>query len=469
MNGEPVNTLRTNARSAKGRSLGAMHATRNVPSAIDAQDGDGRPIRILVIIPTLWVGGAEAGLVRNLPLIDRTRFEIVVCTFRDRGALARQLIEAGIDIIGPFSNLSDRGLLSFVRSAGQRLNQWLAGWKPKSGAGAWLKRLIQLHVSAVGLIINAPLAVPPIAQYIRAGKIDIVHAIMQHSYLYGALANRLAGRNLLIFSQGSLNRNQESTALLNFLERNLVHPRVNAVICNSETIARELQAEGVPRSRIRLVYNGLDIPSYSRLLVDRARARRQLGIDQYDLVFSSVATLRALKGHADLLQALHKIRKELPRSWSLLIVGRDVDGNLARLEELCGRLDLTSHVRFLGERLDVPIILSTADIHVSASHSEGFPNNILEAMCSRLPVVATAVGGVPELVVHGVTGLLVDARDADALGAALLALASDRERRACMGRAGYQRAKENFSIQRSVAALENIYQTVVGKRRLSVS
>ena len=85
---------------------------------------------------------------------------------------------------------------------------------------------------------------------------------------------------------------------------------------------------------------------------------------------------------------------------------------------------------------------------MSASHTEGFPNNILEAMCSRLPVVATAIGGVPELCVHDVTGLLVDADKPDALGSAILALANDNERRARMGSAGYHRAKANFSIQR---------------------
>jgi glycosyltransferase involved in cell wall biosynthesis len=428
------------------------------PARVDRQR-----ITVLVIVPTLCVGGAETDLVRNLPLIDRSRFEIIVCTFLDRGALARQLSEAGIEIIGPFSNSTSRWF-SFLRSARRRLGEWLGRWRSRSGPEAWLKRLTSICVSSVEIVIASTWAyrmcVRPIAQHIRLRKIDVVHAILPNSYLYGAWANWGAGRNPLLFSRVSLNWYHESAPLLSFLERYALHPHISAAICNSETIARELQAEGIPRSKVRVIYNGIDVPHYSSLLVDRRRARKQIGVAQGDLVFSSVGNLFAYKGHSDLLHALHKISEKLPRAWTLLIVGRDVDGNLARLEGLCTRLNLVSHVRFLGERLDVPTILSAADIHVSASHTEGFPNNILEAMCSRLPVVATAVGGVPELVVSGVTGLLVSGQDADALGVALLTLANDGKRRVCMGRAGHERAKANFSIQRSVAALEDIYQAV---------
>jgi peptidoglycan/xylan/chitin deacetylase (PgdA/CDA1 family) len=178
------------------------------------------------------------------------------------------------------------------------------------------------------------------------------------------------------------------------------------------------------------------------------------------LVFSSVANLYPYKGHADLLRAFHKIAARLPRDWTLLAAGRDIDRNRANLTELRNRLGLASHVRFLGERQDVPIILSAADIHVSASHVEGLPNNIVEAMCARLPVVAAAVGGVPELIVDGATGLLVPAGDIDALGNALLALADDSESRARMGAAGYERVTAGFSIRRSVERLEQLYNDV---------
>jgi glycosyltransferase involved in cell wall biosynthesis len=104
-------------------------------------------------------------------------------------------------------------------------------------------------------------------------------------------------------------------------------------------------------------------------------------------------------------------------------------------------LGLSQHVRLLGERCDIPIILSAADIHVSASWYESFPNNILEAMSAGVPVVATAVGGVPEQNVDGLTGLLVLARNPEALAEAIIKLARDFDRRKAMGRATRKRVE----------------------------
>ncbi len=118
---------------------------------------------------------------------------------------------------------------------------------------------------------------------------------------------------------------------------------------------------------------------------------------------------------------------------------------------------LSSTVEFLGPRADVPIILSASDIHISASHEEGLPNNIIEAMCARLPVVATAVGGVPELVVHGHTGYLLPPQDVDRMADALMALAREPIRRQAFGEAGYARVMSRFNIDDKVAAFESIY------------
>src|SRR5262249_14337719 len=141
----------------------------------------------------------------------------------------------------------------------------------------------------------------------------------------------------------------------------------------------------------------------------------------------------------------------------LLAAGRDVDDSLTKLGQIADKLGLSQHVRLLGLRRDIPVVLSAADIHVSASWHESFPNNILEAMCAGLPVVATAVGGVPEQIVDGLTGLLVPARNPDALSEALLALAHDGERRKAMGRAGRERVEREFPITRSVNELEQVY------------
>jgi len=210
--------------------------------------------------------------------------------------------------------------------------------------------------------------------------------------------------------------------------------------------------------------NGLDSQAFVESMIDRGKGRAQLGLSHSALVLTSVANLFPYKGHADLLEALHLLKDRLPEEWTLLVAGRDIDGNLARLRSLVEDLTLAQHVRFLGMRRDIPAILSAADIHISASHYEGFPNNVLEAMCAGLPVVATAVGGVPEQVVDEGTGLLVPPREPAALARAVLTLAEDPSRREALGTAGRERVAREFALRRSVTALEQAYASVAVPR-----
>jgi glycosyltransferase involved in cell wall biosynthesis len=270
----------------------------------------------------------------------------------------------------------------------------------------------------------------------------------------------LAGRRPLIMSRVSLNWYQKQSRLFRAVERRILHRTVDLVICNSAAIAQDLVAEGVPSAAIRLIPNGIDLAMFSAPEMQQGRARDRLGIAKDAMVFSLVANFHSYKGHADLLQALHRVRNRLPPQWMLLAPGRDVGGNFARIRRLCEDLGLCAHVRFLGELNDVAAVLAAADIHVSASHTEGFPNNILEAMCAGLPLVATAVGGVPEMVVDGVTALLVPACDPAAMGSALLALVDDPARRQTMGAAGRDRVVSHYAIERSVRALQDSYASV---------
>ena len=241
------------------------------------------------------------------------------------------------------------------------------------------------------------------------------------------------------------------------IEPCLLHRLVDITIGNAHAVLRDLRAEGVPEDKLRLVYNGIDGATLRGMMVDRDEARLQLGIASDALVLSAVGNLHVYKGHADLLQSLSLLRGRLPENWVLIVAGRDAQGSLGNLRRRANDLGLSRNVRFVGERNDVPVILSAADIHISASHHEGFPNNILEAMSAGLPVVATAVGGVPEQVIDGETGLLVPPRDHAALASTIDVLAADVDARQAMGRAGREYVTRTFRIERSVAALSKIY------------
>lgn len=206
---------------------------------------------------------------------------------------------------------------------------------------------------------------------------------------------------------------------------------------------------GVPEQLIT-VHNGM--PDVSPSL----RARPE--VDPPRLVM--VARFGAQKDHATLLRALRELR-DLP--WSLDFIGggagREAIERLARFE------GLTERVRFLGPRPDVAELLAQAQIFVLASHWEGLPRSILEAMRAGLPVVASDVGGVREAVDHGKTGLLVPRGDVGALRAALEQLLMQPETRRRMGTAGRARYEAHFTFDRMLAETLQVYEAVLATRR----
>jgi glycosyltransferase involved in cell wall biosynthesis len=399
-------------------------------------------VNVLVLIPTLDIGGVEVDLVRTLPLVARQRFNISVLTFLRRGTLADQLDAEGIRVISPPDQ--------WPRRQGSRLLPQSEGHEARRLAALPLLQTVQKPLSAamVGARIVRKLLDP---------NIDIVHTVLPNSYFYGALGNLLVHRRPLVMSRVSLNWYQEQVAMLRISERYLLHRAVAVAIANSRAVLRELRAEGIPESKLRLVHNGIDSRAFARALIDRQTARAQLGISGMGLVMSVVANLHTYKGHIDLLLALSGIRERLPPHWTLLAVGADIAGSMALLRRRAAELGLSGQVRFLGQRTDIATVLSASDLHLSASHTESLPNNILEAMCAGLPIIATNVGGVSEQLADGVSGVLVPARAPHQLAGAIERLVGDEELRLRLGREARDRVARAFPIEPVVAALEEIY------------
>ncbi len=430
--------------------------------------------RVLVLIPTLGFGGAEMDLARNLPRLDRSRYAVAVCAFLALGPLQQGLLDAGIEVIGPIELKRGRlrSLMSAfagalpepIRRAGRRLREGcrhLLRKLPPSVRRPWpyLKAVVTLPGTALDYLrVGAA-----VAAQIRDRRIDVVHAILPNSYLVGAIAALLSRRRPLIMSRVSLNYYQAKYPVLRAVERTL-HRVVDVVICNSMAIQHDLAGEGVAVAKIRLIPNGIDLGDFSGGGEERNAIRERLGISPDALAFSIVANLYTYKGHADLFRALHLARDRLPDNWVLLAPGRDIDGHRPKLEALAAELAIADRVRLLGEYRDIAGVLRAADIHVSASLTEGLPNNVLEAMCMGLPVVATAVGGVAEMVVDGHTGLLVPPAQPERLADALQLLVGDPARRAAMGAAGRERAAL-FSVEKSARAIEQTYAEVAARRR----
>jgi glycosyltransferase involved in cell wall biosynthesis len=207
-----------------------------------------------------------------------------------------------------------------------------------------------------------------------------------------------------------------------------------------------------------LVYNGIDVDEMSAARQERQDARRELGLGPDDRAVISVGRLSREKDYATLLRALAALPG--PR---LFLVGHGPARG--ELEALAAELGLGQRVAFLGERNDVPRLLAACDLFALSSLTEGISMALLEAMAGGLPVAATAVGGTPELVIPGETGLLAPPGDPAALAQAMGALLGDVERAKALGAAGATRVAERFSLEAMAKAYAELYRLSLGGRR----
>jgi glycosyltransferase involved in cell wall biosynthesis len=218
-----------------------------------------------------------------------------------------------------------------------------------------------------------------------------------------------------------------------------------------------LRAAGLDPTRVQTHLNGIDTEVFRPDPIARADLRAKLGLEPETVLFVTVAMLRPVKGVPDLLEAAALLRRQAPRV-RYVIVG---DGpERAWLERRAAALGLEGVVFFAGALSDVPSVLAAADVYVQPSLAEALPTSVLEAMAVCLPVVATSVGGVPEIVFPEQTGLLVPpGRPADL--AAALARLLDPAVRAAMGAAGRAWVEQHASIQVWLDDLCRLYRRVV--------
>lgn len=375
-----------------------------------------RSIRILIIIGSLEIGGAEMHLAQILPRLARSGFEIAVHTISGRGALADKLEAAGVKVVAP------------------------PGVERKKGRG-----LAQRFGRATRALLS-------LIKYYQQWRPDVVHFFLPEAYLIGALPALFFPRIKRAMSRRSLNNYQFKHRRLAWLERRL-HGRMHALVGNAQAVVDQLKEEGAPADRLHLIRNGVDL---ARFDVPGEELRGRLGLPPDTLVLLIVANLIPYKGHADLLSALAQANASLP-PWCLLCAGRD-DGIGPTLQNLAKALGLDGRVYLLGSRDDLPELLHGSDIVLLASHEEGFPNAVIEAMAAGKPVIGTRVGGVPEAIVDRETGTIVPPHDPPALARALLALAADPALRARMGAAGRARAQSEFGADACVARYAALYR-----------
>lgn len=240
----------------------------------------------------------------------------------------------------------------------------------------------------------------------------------------------------------------------------------DCLLAVSESVRRELLTLGIGSlARFRVVPLGLDLDRYHGVDAARGILRAELGLPADAPVVTIVARLVPIKAHEVFLEAARRVRQALPAS-RFLVVG---DGERrAALEALAAELGLGGSVLFLGWRRDLEGVYADATVVALTSRNEGSPVSLIEAMAAGRPVVATRVGGVPDLVEDGLTGCLVPPDDAGALAAALLALLRDPERRRTLGQAARGRVCRAFTADRLVANVDALYGELLRAKGVAV-
>jgi glycosyltransferase involved in cell wall biosynthesis len=289
---------------------------------------------------------------------------------------------------------------------------------------------------------------------------QLVHFHDAHSVTVGAAAARRARVPLRFIS-----RRVDFPLKDNAISRRKYTRDVDAVIAISEGVRRVLLDSGVPASLVHVIPSGIDFSPFRQNL-PRDFLRREFSFAADDFLVGIVAALEDHKGHTYLIQASRILKDQAPKI-RIVVVGT---GSLRmELDRQAHDLGVDDIVFFLGFREDVPRILASLDLFVLCSHLEGMGSSLLDAMASRLPIVATQAGGIPEVVIDGETGLLVASRDPDALAQAVLTLYRDRGLAGRLAQRGFEVVHERFSAEAMAWKVIDLYEQFAHRKGIHLT
>jgi L-malate glycosyltransferase len=354
-------------------------------------------IPIGIVLTSFDAGGTERQMTELIRRLDRNRFDLRVACFRREGQWLSRVEAAGVPIDAfPLGSLTS------------------------------LRALRQLYA---------------FSRWCRRHRLQVLQTCDIYANIFALAGAALARVPVRIGSRRGIASPTGRRSLLTLQSH--AYRAADRVVANSVAAGDALVAEGIPREKVVVIPNGIDLAPFD--------APRTSGPGP---VVTTVANLRPGKGHDVLLRAAAHVLRRRP-DVRFQFVG---DGPLrAQLEQEADDLAISAAVTFLGHRSDIAAILRGTTIFAFPSLMEAFPNGVMEAMAAELPVIASAVGGIPELVEHEHNGLLVPPGDDAALAAALLSLLSDPVRAHGLAAAGRQTVEQRYSFERMVRDFEALY------------
>jgi glycosyltransferase involved in cell wall biosynthesis len=356
--------------------------------------------------PELVSGGTQRHLLEVLKLIDRSRFTPIVICAKGRGPLGEAVRAVGVELVeldlGP--SMLSRDFVRCVREATAAL---------------------------------------------RVHRVRIIQYFEWRAGLIALLAARRAGGCRVVAARRSVPKERGVQRML----AELVVRAADRIVVNAEM----LRPSGRAGERTDVIPSGVDTDRFAPSST-RAAAKASLGLTAERPLIGTVGRLEPRKGTSTLLAALAVLRAGGRHDAALVVVG---DGPLrAELAADAERLGVASHVQLLGDRSDVRDVLEALDVFVLPSRTEGMSNALLEGMAMALPVVATAVGGTPEVIADGKSGLLVPADDPKAMAAAIARLLDDAAFATRLGAAARATVEERYGARNMVRRLEAVYAAV---------
>jgi glycosyltransferase involved in cell wall biosynthesis len=359
------------------------------------------PIPVAFVMSSLDPGGTEHQMIELIERLDRARWAVHVISMRTHGRLLDRVARTAPIVTFP------------VRSF--------------------------RHVDILPRIWS-------FAQWCRHNRMAVVHTVDLPANIFGLGAARLAGVPVRVANRRDVNPGLTTTEL--GLQR-LAYTSAHRIVANCRAAADRLTFERVPLRKIAVIPNGID-PGGFPIRQPRADLRRVI----------TVANLRAEKGHDVLLGAVPRVLRRFPATRFEIVGGGSMQQELTRRVE---EERLTDAVTFRGHQDDVAARLDAADLFVLPSRSEAFPNAVLEAMASSLPVVASDAGGIPEVIEDGRNGRLAPPGDPVALADRICDLISDPATAARLGAAARHDVCTRYSFDRMVTQFQNLYAVELGR------
>lgn len=304
-----------------------------------------------------------------------------------------------------------------------------------------------------------PLAMIKLATLLRREKVTILHIHLFDAGIVGLLAGQLAGVPLRFIARHHLDENWLLGTRWHIALDQWMARRADCVVVPSLAVRQHmLERETLSDAKIEIIPHGFDLSAMTATAEDAQRVRQEFGLAN-GFVLGCVGRFFKNKGHRYLFEAVRSLLPEHP-DLRILLLGA---GDRALIEELIVEFGLQQQVVFAGYRKDVVACMKAMDLLVHPSLSESFGQVLVEAMSVATPVIATTVGGVPEIVSHGETGWLVPPKDATALAAAIRQLRADPQRRAQLGLAGQRSVREKFTAEQMVSRHLEMYRRHLGK------